>query len=154
MNSTLVTHLLTLIRSGDSQKIEAARDRVSPEIMPELLTAYWSLKSWEQRTALLHPCSDHLVPEGQKVMRHYLTTPQTDDPATWSKIVALCQLVGTCELFDPCWQNRALLDALIARTLAGARPTPFLLHELSRQVSPSPKSSTPGPEKRWWEFWK
>ncbi len=143
MKSTLVTHLLTLIRRGDSQEIEAARDRVSPEIMPELLDAYWSLDSWEQRTALLHLCSDHLVPGGQRVMRHYLTTPQTDDPATWSKIVALCQLAGTWELYERLWDDRDLLEAAIERALAGETPS---LEGLDRLQSAS--RSTPQAQKQ------
>jgi hypothetical protein len=149
-----VPKYVEIIKRGKPAEIERARGWVTPIVLAQLLSTYWTLESWEEKRNLMQLYSDHLMTNSSKVMRDFLTCPLEDDYTAWGKAVALCQLAGTWKLFEPCWQNRALLEALIERTLAGEKPTPLLLHELSRQGPRSPKPSPPDPEKRWWEFWK
>lgn len=100
--------------------------------------------------------SDYMAPQGRQVMLDFLTAPTTplnEEYFISGKIVALCQLARTFELFDRFWYNRPLCLAVIARVLAGATPSLALLDELDPQSAPA-VATPPQSQKKWWQFWK
>lgn len=138
-----VAALLAIVRRGDAVEIEAARDLVRPELLPELLAAYWRLSTWDERAGLMQLFMDYPTVGGDAVMRHFLTAPTTelnDEYFTSGKIAALCQLAGTFAFYERLWYDRALCSAVIARVLAGEAPSsvlvetpsPALVDELDR----------------------
>jgi len=138
-----VTKLLDIVKRGDAEEIEAARDVVRPELLPELLAAYWQLPTWDAKAGLMQLFSDHPTTGGEKVMRDFLTAPTTeinDEYYTSGKIVALCQLAGTFEIYERLWYDRSLCAAVIQRALAGEKPTPALVDALDKPKPAAPKS--------------
>ncbi|HNT75295.1 MAG TPA: hypothetical protein PKH77_09770 [Anaerolineae bacterium] len=155
MNEQL-PQLLAIVKRGDAAEIEGARDLVRPELLPGLLDAYWTLNTWEDKAGLMQLFSDYMAPQGRAVMLDFLTAPTTalnEEYFISGKIVALCQLAGTFELYERCWYNRPLCLAVIERVLAGATPNRALLDELDPQSAPAATTS-PKSQKKWWQFWK
>lgn len=138
-----VTKLLNIVKRGDAEEIEAARDLVRPELLPELLAAYWQLSTWDDKSGLMQLFMDHFAIGGQEVMLDFLTAPtneMNDEYYTSGKIAALCQLAGTFEFYERLWYDRPLCAAVIERALAGETPTPALVDALDK---PKPAASKP-----------
>ncbi|GEM_PF-1255715 len=141
-----VIKLLYIVRRGNAEEIEAARNLVRPELLPELLDAYWAFPTWDDKAGLMQLFSDHFAIGGEKVMLDFLTAPTTDlndEYYTSGKIIALCQLAGTFEIYERLWYDRSLCAAVIARALAGEKPAPTLVHALDK---PKPQPTTPKPQ--------
>ncbi|MBN1178431.1 MAG: hypothetical protein JXD18_04415, partial [Anaerolineae bacterium] len=140
-----IDRLLDIVKRGQAEEIEAARDLVRPELLPGLLDAYWQLSGWDEKAGLMQLFSDHLTPAGKEVMLDFLTVPTTDlndEYYTSGKIVALCQLAGTFDLYERCWYNRTLFEAVVERTLAGETPSVALLDALDKPAQ-APKPQPP-----------
>ncbi len=141
--------LLAIVKRGEAEEIEAARDLVRPELLPELLAAYWTLPTWDDKAGLMQLFSNHFASGGEKVMLDFLTAPITelnDEYTTSGKIVALCQLTGTFEFYERLWYNRPLCAAVIQRALAGEKPTLALVDALDKpqpQAQPAPPAKSP-----------
>ena len=130
-----VTKLLDIVKRGDAEEIEGARDVVRPELLPALLAAYWRLPTWDDKSGLMQLFSDYLTTGGQEVMLDFLTAPtneMNDEYYTSGKIAALCQLAGTFAFYERLWYDRPLCAAVIARALAGEMPTLALLDALDK----------------------
>ncbi len=144
--------LLAIVKRGEAEEIEAARDLVRPELLPELLAAYWTLPTWNDKAGLMQLFSDHFTTGGEKVMLDFLTAPTTelnDEYYTSGKIVALCQLAGTFELFERLWYNRPLCAAVIQRALAGETPSLALVNALDKpKPQPRRQPVAPKPQKK------
>jgi len=140
-----VIKLLDIVKRGDAEEIEAARNLVRPELLPELLAAYWQLPTWDDKAGLMQLFSDYITTGGQEVMLNFLTAPTTelnDEYYTSGKIVALCQLAGTFAFYERLWYNRPLCAAVSERALAGETPTPALVDALDKS---KPAASKPKP---------
>ncbi|MBN1919888.1 MAG: hypothetical protein JW892_01480 [Anaerolineae bacterium] len=137
-----VQALLNIVKRGEAEEIEAARDLVHPELLPDLLEAYWQLPTWDDKAGLMQLFSDHLSTGGEKAMLDFLTAPTTelnDEYFTSGKIVALCQLAGTFEFYERLWYNRPLCATVIQRTLSGEKPSLALVEALDRpKLQPVP----------------
>ena len=144
--------LLAIVKRGEAEEIESARDLVRPELLPELLAAYWTLPTWDDKAGLMQLFSDHFASGGEKVMLDFLTAPITelnDEYTTSGKIVALCQLVGTFEFYERLWYNRPLCAAVIRRALAGEKPSLTLVDALDASaLQPEVRPVTPTSQRR------
>ncbi len=141
-----ITELLTIVKRGEAEEIEAARDLVRLEMLPELLAAYWQLPNWDDKAGLMQLFSDHLAAGGEKVMLDFLTAPTTglnDEYYTSGKIIALCQLAGTFEFYERLWYNRSLCTAVIQRALSGEKPSLAMVNALDK-----PRRDAPVPQTR------
>jgi hypothetical protein len=148
MTHPQIVKLLDIVKRGNAEEIESARDAVCSELLPELLAAYWQLSTWDDKAGLMQLFSDHLTSGGEDVMRDFLTAPTAalnDEYYTSGKIVALCQLAGTFEFYERLWYDRRLCAAVIERALTGETPTPALVDALDK---PKPAAARPEPQTR------
>ncbi len=140
-----IARLLEIVQRGEAKEIEAARNLVRPEMLPDLLAAYWHLADWDEKAGLMQLFSDHLTSAGRDVMLDFLAAPTSDlndEYYTSGKIVALCQLAGTFALYERCWTNRPLFQAVVQRALASERPSVAMLDALETPTA------TPGPQRQ------
>ena len=90
----------------DFDRIENASEGVSPEFLPEAVTAYFTLKTWDQKAALVHLVKESLDPVLKPIMLDFLNAPvyryEEDivDPIWWSIITVFCYLEGRMDKFD------------------------------------------------------
>ena len=91
---TKIEHLLSVVKSGDLEDIEAARDGVTGQDLDALVEAYWSLQTWEQKCGLVNLVQDHIAPRTREIMLDYLRAPddESGDYVELTQAIALCHL--------------------------------------------------------------
>lgn len=119
-----IDQLLAIVKRGDAEEIEAARDQVTAQDMDALAAAYWTLSTVDEKSGLMQLFSDHIAAGGREVMLDFLKIP--DDPDQFNneyvasgKVVALCQLEGHFGNNEKYWYDRSLLLETARRYLAG-----------------------------------
>ncbi len=148
-----VIELLAIVKEGDVIRIEEARNQVNPEFLPDMLDAYWLMSGWDEKAGLIELFSDYLltdhhITDDKNVMRDILNAPD-EEHYRWSKIVALCQLAGTYELFDYCWHDQNLYSIILKLTRQGEKPELSMINKF--ETTKTTDSTSP---RKWWQVWR
>lgn len=92
--------LYQLVKTLDWEAIESARDRVSANEVASLASYYTSLKSWDEKAAVICLVQDTLDPILLPMMKDFLAAPPGDDDIIWmGKLTALLHLDGSFDRF-------------------------------------------------------
>jgi hypothetical protein len=104
--------LLELVQRADFQEIEAARDQVEFSDLGAMAAAYPSLKTWDQKAALINLVQDHLDPRFRPIMLDFLEAPDTrgDDVIPLTKAIALCHLDENFDIFMDYYKDQRLIQ--------------------------------------------
>lgn len=89
-----IKRLLALVKSGDGQKIELARDNVKRGDLAALAKAYWTLETWDQKDSLVQLIQDHIDPRTRTLMLDILKAPEDriSGEIDLTRAIALCHL--------------------------------------------------------------
>lgn len=93
---------MAFVLEGDGPEVEFSRDDVTAADVPGLISAYWRLPAWRQRTYMIHLMADQSRPELESVWLDILRAPD-DEPGTSlhaAKALALARLDGDVGRFD------------------------------------------------------
>lgn len=100
---------MAFVLEGDGGEVEVSRDDVTAADVPALISAYWKVWGWRQRTYMIHLLADQSRSELQSLWLDILRAPD-DDPGTAlhaAKALALARLDGDVARFDYYYGNYA-----------------------------------------------
>jgi len=112
-----ISSLLELIKRDDPNQIEAARNQITPTMLPALVKAYRKLPDWPRKLAMINLIQDHISPVSRPVMKDILRAPESLDPdyVQTTKAVALCHLESDFDRFVDYHQDRRLLASQVEK---------------------------------------
>ncbi len=67
--------LWRIIQAGDPQQVEAARDWVTPKLVPYLMKKYWQASDWAKKRSIVKLLQDQFHPDLPKLMLDFLRVP-------------------------------------------------------------------------------
>ena len=114
-----IDRLLQVVKRGDPEQIEAARDDVTRTDLGALAAAYQALETWAQKCHLINLVQDTLDPRTREIMRDVLRAPDDGDGdyVELTKAIAVCHLEGDLARFMTYYEDRQLLAQTVRRYL-------------------------------------
>ncbi len=138
-----------IIRSGNPQQIEAARDQVTKQVVPYLMRKYWREHDWPKKRAIVELLQDQYHPDLPKLMLDFLRVPfdPSDEQTRGAQAIALGFVDERYDRFMDYINNpdllardvRAVLSAhgLQAEPFRPPKPQARPAFEISPSASPS-----------------
>ncbi len=125
--------LRRVIRSGDGERIESARDAVTPPTVPTLMRWYWRTRDWAQKQAIVTLLQDQAHPHLRDLMLDFLRVPVTagDKETELAQAVALGFIDEKYDRFMTYYHDRELLARDVSTVLR--------LHGLQAEPPPAPQ---------------
>jgi ankyrin repeat protein len=123
--------LRQMIESGDGEQIEAARDLITPEVVPTLVAWYWNAPDWGQKRAIVELLQDQSDSDLRGLMLDFLRVPLEpgDEQTELAQAIALTFIDEKYDRFSEYYNNRDLLardvlSVLQANGLQAETPQP------------------------------
>ncbi len=106
-----IEYFIRIVKEGDFNEVESARDNVKKENLAALELLYWILETWEQKIALINLIQDYIDPITHRIMLDILKAPEDEkgDYIELTKAIALCHLDKDFSKFDAYYKNRELI---------------------------------------------
>lgn len=117
-----------IIQSGDSEQVEAARDWITPRLVPFLIQKYWQATDWSKKRVVVALLQDQNHPDLPKLMLDFLRVPLEagDEPTELAQAIALGFIGEDYDRFADYYGDRDLLAQDVELVLAayGLRAEP------------------------------
>jgi ankyrin repeat protein len=104
-------HLWRVIQSGDGERIEAARSRVTPQVVPTLIGWYRRERDWDKKRAIVELLQDQSHPDLPGLMLDFLRVPLEpgDEQTELAQAIALTFIDEKYDRFSEYYNDRSLL---------------------------------------------